>query len=72
MKINSLLNRYISYQAVTLQTHELCHTLDIVMFGPTDNIVCYTTVTQFSSSDYFCVVCDLSSIKHVNQAEPRQ
>ena len=46
LKINSLLNRYSFYQVVTVPTHKLGHTLDIVMFRPTDDIVCSTTVTQ--------------------------
>ena len=68
LKINSLLNRYSFYQAVTISTHELGHTLDIVMFRLTDDIVCSTTVTQLLSSDHYCVVCDLSAIKPVNHA----
>ena len=70
-KINSLKSRYSFYQAVTVSTHNLGHTLDIVMFRPNDDIVCSTTVTQLLSSDHYCVVCDLSAIKHVNHAEPR-
>ena len=46
LKINSLLIRYSLYQAVTVPTLTLCHTLDIVMLRPTDYIVCSTTVTQ--------------------------
>ena len=69
LKINSLLNRYSSYQVITVPTHRLCHTLVIAMFRPTDDIVCPTTVTQLPSSDHYCVVCDLSAIKPVNHAE---
>ena len=58
LKINSLLNRYSFYQAVTVPTHKFGHTLDIVMLRPTDDIVCSTTVTQLLSSDHYCVVCD--------------
>ena len=72
MKINSLLNGNNSYQAVTVPTHKLGHTLDIVMFRPTVDVVCSTTVTQSLSSDHYCVVCDLSVIKPVNHAELKQ
>ena len=41
LKSNSLLNRYSFYQAVTVPTHKLGHTLDIGMFRPTDDIVCH-------------------------------
>ena len=69
LKINSQLNRYSFYQGVNVHTHKLCHTLDIVMPRPTDDIVCSTTVTQLHSSDHYCVVCDLSLIKPVNHAQ---
>ena len=72
LKINSLLNRYSIYQFVIVPTHKLGHTLDIVMFRPTDNIVCSTTVTQLLFSDHYCVVCDLSAIKHVNHGRYKQ
>ena len=72
LKINSLLNRYSFYQAVTLPTHKCGHTLDIVMLRPNENIVCSTTVTQLLSSDHYCVVCDLSVIKPVNHADLKQ
>ena len=72
MKINCLLNRYSFYQAVTVPTHKLGHTLDIVMFRPNDDIVCSTTATQLLSSDHYCVVCDLSVIKPVIRAELKQ
>ena len=72
LKINSLLNRYSFYQAVTVPTHKLGHTLDIVMFKPNDDIVCSTTVTQLLSSDHYCVVCGLSVIKPINHAELKQ
>ena len=72
LKINSLLNRYSFYQAVTVPTDKFGHTLDIVMFRPNDDIVCSTTVTQLLSSDHYCVVCDLSVIKPVNHAELKQ
>ena len=62
LKINSLLNRYSFYQAVTAPIHTFCHTLDIAMLRPNDDIVCSTTVTQLFSSDHYCVVCDLSVI----------
>ena len=42
------------------------------MFRPTNDIACSTTVTQLPSSDHYCVVCDLSAIKPVNHAEPKQ
>ena len=42
------------------------------MLRPNDDIVCSTTVTQFFSSDRYCVVCDLSVIKPVNHAELKQ
>ena len=71
LKINSLLNRYSFYQAVTVPTHKFGHTLDI-MFRPNYDIVCSTTVTQLLSSDHYCVVCDLSAIKPVNHAELKQ
>ena len=69
MKINSLLNRYCFYHAVTVPTHRLGHTLNIVMFRPYDDIVCSTTVTKLPSSDHYCVVCDLFVIKTVSHAE---
>ena len=72
LKINSLINGYCFYQAVTLPTHMFGHTLDIVMFRPTDDIVCSTTVTQLLSSENYCVVCDLSAIKPVYHAELKQ
>ena len=72
LKINSLLNRYSYYQAVTVPTHKFGHTLDIVMFRPNDDIVCSTTGTRLLSSDHYCVVCDLSVIKPVNHAELKQ
>ena len=71
LKINSLLNRYSFYKAVTVPTHRFGHTLDIVMFRPNDD-VCSATVTQLLSSDHYCVVCDLSVIKPVNHAELTQ
>ena len=71
LKINSLLNRYSFYQAVTVPTHKFGHTLDI-MVRPNDDIVCSTTVTQLLSSDHYCIVCDLSVIKPVNHAELKQ
>ena len=49
-----------------------CHTLDNVMLRPNDDIVCSTTATKLLSSDYYCVVCDLSVIKPVNHAELKQ
>ena len=72
LKISNLLNRYSFYQAVTVHTHKLDHTLDIVMFRPTDDIVCSTTVSQLLMSDHYCVVCDLSAIKPVIRAELKQ
>ena len=72
LKINSLLNRYSFYQAVTVPTYKLGHTLDIVMLRPNDDIVCSTTVTQLLSSDRYCVACGLSAIKPVNHAELNQ
>ena len=72
MKINSLLNRYSFYQAVTVHTHKLGHTLDIAMFRPTDDNAFYTKVSQLLMSDHYCVVCDLSAIKPVNHAELKQ
>ena len=72
LKINRLPNRYSFYQAVTVPTHKFGHTIDIVMFRPTDDIVCSTTVTQLLSSDHNCVVCDLSAMKPVNHAELKQ
>ena len=72
LKINSLLNRYRFYQAVTVPTHKFGHTLDIVMLRPNDDIVCSTNVTQLLSSDHYCVVCDLSVIKPVNHDELKQ
>ena len=45
-KINSLLNRYSFYQAVTVPTHMFSHTLDIAILRLTDDIVCSTTVIQ--------------------------
>ena len=50
--IISLLNRYRFYHTVTVPTHRLGHTLDIVMFRPTGDIVCSTAVTQLLSSDH--------------------
>ena len=72
LKIDSLLNRYSFYQAVTVPTHKFGHTLDTVLFRYKDDIVCSTTVAQFLSSDHYCVVCDLSAIKPVNHAELKQ
>ena len=72
LNINSLLNRYSFYQAVTVPTHNFGHTLDIVMLRPNDDIVCSTTVAQLLSFDHYCVVCDLSVIKPVNHAEFKQ
>ena len=72
LKINSLLNSHSFYQAVTVPTHKLCHSLDIAMFRPTDNIVCSTTITQLPLSDHYCVVYDLSAIKPANHAELKQ
>ena len=72
LKINSLLNWYGFYQAVSVPTDKLGHTLDIVVFRPTVDIVCSTTVTQLFLSDHYCVVCDLSAIKHVIHAELSQ
>ena len=72
LKMDSLLNRYSFFQAVTVPTHRFGHTLDIVMFRPNDDIVCSTTVTLLLSSDHYCVVCDLSAIKPVNHAELKQ
>ena len=72
LKTNSLLIRYSFYQAVTVPTYKHGHTLDIVMFRPTDDIICSTTVTQLLSSDHYCVVCDLSAIKPVNHSELKQ
>ena len=72
LKINSLLNRYSFYQAVTVPTHKYGHTLDIVMLRPNDDIACPTIVTQLLSSEHYCVVCDLSVIKPVNHAELKQ
>ena len=51
LKISSLLNRYSFYQAITVATHKLGHTLDIAMFRPTDGIVCSITVTQLHLTD---------------------
>ena len=56
----------------TVPTHRLGHALDIVMFRPTDDIVCSTTATQSLSSDHYSAVCDLSAIKPVNHAEFKQ
>ena len=42
------------------------------MLRPTDDIVCSTTVTQLLLSDHYCIVCDLSAIKPVNHAAPKQ
>ena len=42
------------------------------MFRPTGDIVCSTTVTQLLLSDHYCVVCDLSAIKPLNNAELKQ
>ena len=70
LKINSLLNRYCFYQAVTVPTYKFA--LYIVMLRPSDDIVCSTTVTQLLSSDHYCVVCDHSTIKPVNHAELKQ
>ena len=72
LQINSLLNRYSLYQAVTLPTHKFGHTLDIVKLRSNDDIACSTAVTNLLSSDHYCVVCDLSAIKHVNHAELKQ
>ena len=72
LKINSLLNRYSFYHVVTVLTHRLGYTRDIVMFRRTDDIVCSTTATQLLSSDHYCVVCDISAIKPVNHAELKQ
>ena len=72
LNINSLLNRYSSYQAVTVPTHKFSHTQDIVMLRPNDDIVCSTTATQLLSFGHYCVVCDLSVIKPVNHAELKQ
>ena len=72
LKINSLLNRYSFYQAVTVPTHKFGHTLDIATLTPCDDIACSTTVTQIFSSDHYCVVCDLSVIKPANHAELKQ
>ena len=72
LKINSLLNRYSFYQPVTVPTDKFCHILDIVMLRPNDDIVCSTTVTQLLSSDHYCVVCDLSVIRPVNQSRLTQ
>ena len=58
LKINSLLNRYSFYQAVTVPSHKFGHSLDIVMLRHNDDIVCSTTVTQLLSSDHYCVACD--------------
>ena len=69
LKISSLLNRGSS---VTVPTHKIGHTLDIVMLRPNDGIVCSTTDAQLLSSDHYCVVCDLSVIKPVNHAELKQ
>ena len=69
LKINSLLNRFSIHQAVTVPTHELGHSLDIVMLRPTDDIVCPTTVTKILSSDHYCILCDLSAIKPVKHVE---
>ena len=44
----------------------------LVLHRPNDDIVCSTTITQLLSSDHYCVVCDLSAIKSVNHAEPKQ
>ena len=52
--------------------HRLGHTLDIVMFRPTDDIVCSSTATYLVSSDHCCVACDISAIKPVNHAELTQ
>ena len=71
-KTNSLLDRDSFYQAVTVPTHKLGHILDIAIFRPTDGIVCLTTVTQLPSSDNHSVVCDLSTIRPVYYAEPKQ
>ena len=72
LKINSLLNRFSFYQGVSIPAHTLGQTLDIVIFRPTDEIVCSTTVTQLLSSDHYCVVCDLSAIKPINHVELKQ
>ena len=56
LKINSLLNRNSYYQAVTVPTHKLGNTLDIVMLRLTDDILCSTTVTKLPSSDHYCVI----------------
>ena len=72
LKNNSLLNRYRFYQAVTVPTHRLGHTLDISMLRPNNGNICSTTVTQLLSSDHYCVVCDLSALKPVDHAELKQ
>ena len=72
LNVNSLINRLSFYQAVTVPAHKLGYTPDIIMFRPTDDIVCSTTVTQLLSSDHYCVVCCLSVIKHVKHAELKQ
>ena len=72
LKINSLLNRYCFYQAVTVPTHKFGHTLYIVMLRPNYDIVYSITVTQLLSSDHYCAVCDLSVIKPVYHAELKQ
>ena len=46
--------------------------LDIVVFRPTNYIICSTTVTQLLLSDHYCVVCDLAAIKPVNHVELSQ
>ena len=53
-KILSLLNRYSIYQAVTAPTHMLGNILHIVMFRPTDNIVCSITISQLILSNHYC------------------
>ena len=72
LKINSLLNRYCFYQAVTVPSHEFCHSLDIAMLRSTDDIACSTTVTRLLSTNHHCVVGDLAAIKPVNHAELKQ
>ena len=72
MKISSLFDRYCFCQAVAIPTHKLCHILDCVMSRPADSIVCSTTVSKLISSEYCCVVCDLSVIIPVNNAELKQ
>ena len=70
LKINSLLNRYCFYQAVTVPTHEFGHTQDIVMFRPT--LMTLYVPLLLLSSDHYCVVSDISAIKPVNHADLKQ